>query len=147
MTDTLWYYATGDEQFGPVPLAELKQLVEAGKLSPDDLLWREGMDAWMPAMNLRALFEQDRMPPGPAGPAAPAPALARQRPLESEAPRIRPPDSSATARTPPAGHSLPPLIRGVQLVLWAVCVLVVLVGLVLLTRAFLSAKDAGEEAA
>ena len=39
------------------------------------------------------------------------------------------------------------ILRGTQMVLWGMCVLVVLVGVVLFTRAFLVAKDASEQAA
>ena len=63
MAEVQWYYARNDQQFGPVSAAELKQLADDGKLSPDDLLWREGMDSWNTAINLRGLFS-DEAPPG-----------------------------------------------------------------------------------
>ena len=59
MPEVQWYYARNDQQFGPVSAAELKQLADGGKLSPDDLLWREGMDSWNTAINLRGLFSDD----------------------------------------------------------------------------------------
>ncbi len=46
MAEVQWYYARNDQQFGPVSAAELKQLAEAGRLSPDDLLWRGRMEQW-----------------------------------------------------------------------------------------------------
>ncbi len=43
--------------------------------------------------------------------------------------------------------SLRPILRTTQILLWSMCVLVVLVGVVLFTRAFLIADDRSEEAA
>jgi hypothetical protein len=133
MAEVQWYYARNDQQFGPVSGTELKQLAEAGRLSPDDLLWREGMDAWTTAINLRGLFSEE---PGTVKPAEGAPVTVGQ----AAAGRV--PTSAARAPV-----SLPSLLRTMQTVLWTVCVLVVLSGLVLFTRAFLNAKDAGQEAA
>ena len=56
MPDVQWYYARDDQPMGPVSASELKQLAEVGELKPDDLLWREGMDEWTTAINLRGLF-------------------------------------------------------------------------------------------
>ena len=59
MADIQWYYARNDEPFGPVSATELKQLADSGQLAPDDLLWREGMEAWTTAVNLRGLFSPE----------------------------------------------------------------------------------------
>lgn len=53
-----WYYARDDEQQGPVSSAILRKLVANGEISPDDLVWREGMDDWVPARQLKGLFSQ-----------------------------------------------------------------------------------------
>lgn len=128
MPDVEWYYARNDKQFGPVSAGELKQLADAGDLAPDDLLWRDGMDAWTTAVNLRGLFEPDSTTVDKS-PIVPAPADIRPR------------------RPPSSGVSLLGFVRFTQVTLWTVCVLVVLVGAVLFTRAFLNARDASEEAA
>lgn len=57
MSPIEWYYAHGDRQAGPVPPAELKQLADGGELLPDDLVWREGMEQWVAARNVKGLFE------------------------------------------------------------------------------------------
>jgi hypothetical protein len=138
MADVQWYYARNDEPFGPVSAAELKQLADAGQLKPDDLLWREGMDAWTTAINLRGLFGSD--PPGDTGTvASSAVAPAGERAV-------------ARPRPPAAGHvsshaRLQSLVRTTQIMLWSMCVLVVLAGVVLFTRSFLGAKDPAQEAA
>jgi len=77
MAASQWYYAKGDRQLGPVTTAELKQLAGSGSLQPDDLIWREGMDDWVPAQNVRGLFgpESKRLPAAaPAPPKAASPA-------------------------------------------------------------------------
>jgi TM2 domain-containing membrane protein YozV len=45
-------------------------MVAAGKLKADDLIWKEGLDNWMPAGKARKLF-----PPTAGGSATAAPAL------------------------------------------------------------------------
>lgn len=48
-----WYVARrgedGNKRYGPVPLSQLRDLLDAGDVRPDDLVWREGMAGWMPA--------------------------------------------------------------------------------------------------
>lgn len=137
MADVQWYYARNDQQFGPVSAAELKHLADAGELSPDDLLWREGMESWATAVNLRGLFSGD---------------AAANTPTAEQAATMAPPDPAAppagdAARAARAGVSLRPILRTTQIMLWSMCVLVVLAGVVLFTRAFLIAEDPAEEAA
>jgi hypothetical protein len=134
MAEVQWYYAKNDQPMGPVSATELQQLVDSGELKPDDLLWREGMEAWTTAINLHGLFNAGEAKP--AGITTPAtirrsderPALARTE------------RGSAQAR-------LQSLVETTQLILWTTCVLVVLVGVVLFTRAFLHAENDSEEAA
>ncbi len=51
-----WYYSRNGEQLGPVSMAELQRLAAGGQLQPDDLVWRDGMHAWIPARTARGLF-------------------------------------------------------------------------------------------
>jgi hypothetical protein len=46
-----WYYSVGDERHGPVPLMDLRQLVLNGQVSPHDLVWKEGLEDWVPVAN------------------------------------------------------------------------------------------------
>ena len=59
-----WYVARrgpdGSKRYGPVPLAELRGLVDADRVRPDDLVWRDGMANWQPAGQCDDLF-----PPAP----------------------------------------------------------------------------------
>nr|BAL53261.1 hypothetical protein HGMM_F06C06C06 [uncultured Planctomycetota bacterium] len=42
---------------GPFSPRELKNLAHRGELSPDDLVWNEELDHWVPAGRIRGLFE------------------------------------------------------------------------------------------
>lgn len=58
MSPVQWYYSHGDEKEGPILPADLKQLATGGVLFPDDLVWREGMEQWVAARNVKGLFDQ-----------------------------------------------------------------------------------------
>jgi ABC-type Co2+ transport system permease subunit len=135
MAEVQWYYARDDQQFGPVSAIELKQLADDGRLAPDDLLWREGMDTWATAINLRGLFAE--------APATPNAKIAA--PTAMITPAVRPHHDANVPSAAPA--SLRFILRATQIMLWSMCVLVVLSGIVLFTRAFLIAKGPAEEAA
>ena len=49
MAEGEWYYAKNNQQQGPVPLANLTDLLRTGQLSGTDLVWRPGMANWLPA--------------------------------------------------------------------------------------------------
>lgn len=51
-----WYYSSnGSEQTGPVTQAQLVDLFNAGELTRDSLVWREGLGGWLP---LRRFFDE-----------------------------------------------------------------------------------------
>jgi hypothetical protein len=60
-----WYYSVGGQRSGPVTGADLKQLAQAGRLGPDDLVWKDGMAEWQPASKLKGLFPPPAPRPGP----------------------------------------------------------------------------------
>ena len=94
MSPVEWYYAHDNQQSGPVSAVELKQLAVAGRLLPDDLVWREGMTEWSVARNVRGLFGDSAVGPASAAPqaAAAAPSAAPPPPATS-APLRHPFDS------------------------------------------------------
>jgi GYF domain 2 len=59
-----WYVARrgqdGNKRYGPVPLQQLRELVDTGRVQSGDLVWREGMGEWQRADQCEALF-----PPAP----------------------------------------------------------------------------------
>lgn len=44
-----WFYAKNDQQEGPLPAQEIRDLLEQGTLSPDTLVWTNNMPDWLPA--------------------------------------------------------------------------------------------------
>ena len=60
-----WYYSIGGQRSGPITGADLKQLAQAGKIGPDDLVWKDGMPEWRPAARVKGLVPP---PPPRAGP-------------------------------------------------------------------------------
>jgi len=71
MAPVEWYYAQDDKQIGPVSASEMKRLADAGILKPDDLVWREGMGEWIPASNVKGLFDEEIPVPPKSVPAPP----------------------------------------------------------------------------
>ena len=43
-----WYYAENNDRRGPVEDAAFQDLVRAGTIKPETLVWREGMPNWIP---------------------------------------------------------------------------------------------------
>ncbi len=59
MSEAIWYFADGDVERGPVTEAQLRALIGTDNLKPDDLVWKEGMEDWMPAGEIPGLFVSD----------------------------------------------------------------------------------------
>ncbi len=66
MAEPKWFYGRGGQQTGPLSVAEMRDLVARGQITPTDMVWREGMPNWIPASQAA-----DLMPSSQA--AAPAP--------------------------------------------------------------------------
>jgi len=64
---TEWYYSQGGEQHGPVSGGELEELAASAKVLPSDLVWKEGMDEWKPAAQVKGLLPETP-PPLPGSP-------------------------------------------------------------------------------
>ena len=57
-----YYVAVKDEQTGPYSMSELRRMAGDGSLTRDSLVWKEGMEEWIPAgemENLVKLFGSD----------------------------------------------------------------------------------------
>lgn len=59
MSEPVWYYARGEVERGPFTSPQIKALAQAGKIRRDDLVWKEGMENWTAAQELRELFPAD----------------------------------------------------------------------------------------
>ena len=43
-----WFYAKDDEQHGPIPFLQIKNMVASGQLGAEDLVWNESLNDWIP---------------------------------------------------------------------------------------------------
>lgn len=65
-----WFYESGGKQQGPISDDALNDLLARGEITPETLVWREGMETWTPLGQARAASAP--VPePEPAPPAAP----------------------------------------------------------------------------
>lgn len=53
---TRWYRIIDGEKDGPFDPSHLKSLADSGELLPVDLVWRDGLEEWMPARKVKGLF-------------------------------------------------------------------------------------------
>ncbi|HEY4310048.1 MAG TPA: DUF805 domain-containing protein [Pirellulales bacterium] len=53
-----WFYSQGGNRVGPVSAAQLRQFAESGTITPDDWVWKQGMQDWIPARRINGLFPQ-----------------------------------------------------------------------------------------
>src|SRR5438067_12203901 len=67
-----WYYARGNDQFGPVTIDQLKSLIGTGQVQMADLVWTEGMAQWGAAQAVPELVAQTT--PNPYASTLPPPA-------------------------------------------------------------------------
>jgi hypothetical protein len=73
-----WYYESGGQQQGPVTETDLDRLLSESKITPDTLVWREGMSGWTPLRVAR---------PAAAPASAPLPPAATGLRLEPSVPQ------------------------------------------------------------
>lgn len=62
-TAVAWFYHAGGQQFGPVAGTEIRRLLMAGELNPDDMVWREGLESWAAIRNVPELEPRSAFAP------------------------------------------------------------------------------------
>ncbi len=130
-----WYYATDEQQSGPIGLTELQQLAASGKLRPTDLVWRDGMHQWAPAEVTRGLFTEQHLPPPPAPPLSPQPEPAAPAHAPAEGPGSRPIDRRPRpGKRAPAGMSTGAKVALIGGIAGAVLLVIVVIFVVALSN-------------
>ncbi|MFO0969037.1 MAG: GYF domain-containing protein [Gemmataceae bacterium] len=98
-----WYFALeGQQPQGPVSLDDLRRMVDAGRLTDRDVVWRSGSPEWLPVARTPELANGRGAPPPRRGTPPPAPRegiLADTRPPRAATPGPAPRDG-ASARPP-----------------------------------------------
>jgi hypothetical protein len=86
-----WHRLVGGKPEGPFPAEDLRRLASIGQFGPTELVWRQGMPAWVPAGRIADLFPPAVAPPSlppPSGMSAPTgmrPALAGSAAVDPDA--------------------------------------------------------------
>jgi uncharacterized RDD family membrane protein YckC len=68
-----WYVGKGGKKHGPFTNDQLKKLAADGKIDRTDLLWKEGMEKWVPCSSAKGLFSA--VAAAPLSPSPPPPAF------------------------------------------------------------------------
>lgn len=48
-----WYYAAGGQQQGPVDDTQFETLIRSGQITPETLVWHDGLPSWQPLRQVR----------------------------------------------------------------------------------------------
>ena len=48
-----WFFVNAGQQAGPISDIQLDEYILGGKILPDTLIWREGMESWLPCKDAR----------------------------------------------------------------------------------------------
>lgn len=78
-----WFVYKNGKQHGPIPLSKLKDVATQGRITPEDLVWCEGLDDWTPAGRIKDLFRKPAPVPPPLPPPLPAATPPTQAPPEN----------------------------------------------------------------
>lgn len=79
-TDTAeWYAESQGQRVGPMQKTQLATMAAEGKLTPETLVWHEGLSGWTPAGKLSELGDvfKKAPPPLPSRPSGPPPLPSR----------------------------------------------------------------------
>lgn len=120
-----WHYSVQGNRSGPVGAAELKRLADSGRLSPADLVWKEGLQNWVPASNVKGLFpNRPAGPPPLPGGGVPAPTADDLKPKVEAAARATADAAKAAIKTlaaskPIAGFHIQRAVLGASAILGA----------------------------
>lgn len=53
-----WYYTHSEQQLGPVSKVRLAELASSGAIGSNNLIWKDGLDNWIPASTVKGLLPQ-----------------------------------------------------------------------------------------
>jgi hypothetical protein len=63
MAERSWFFASNGQQQGPVPEAQFRDSIARGAITPDTLVWTEGMSGWQKAGDVPGLMSSGARPP------------------------------------------------------------------------------------
>ena len=101
--EKVWFYAKGDQQFGPYLASELRAIAASGQLTPTDLIWKQGLPQWLPVSSVKGLMPAAQTINPPPLPSAQK-NITAPRPLASVKPST--PQASSTTQVLPKALKL-----------------------------------------
>lgn len=107
MSDAIWYYAQNDQERGPVSATELRSMAASGKLRGSDLVWKEGMEIWTAASQVKGLLPEAATPPAGTSDSAARPRSAVRDSNREAGPREAGPREARWIDGPPADDATP----------------------------------------
>jgi hypothetical protein len=63
MAERSWFFASNGQQQGPVGEAQFRDLIARGSVTPDTLVWTDGMSGWQRAAEVPGLMASASRPP------------------------------------------------------------------------------------
>ncbi|WP_461207171.1 DUF4339 domain-containing protein [Clostridium sp. DL1XJH146] len=57
-----WFYYLNEEKVGPFCAEEIKDFLQEGKIEYHTLLWKDGMDAWLPSHKIHTFIKVVNIP-------------------------------------------------------------------------------------
>jgi hypothetical protein len=67
MAERSWFFASNGQQQGPIPETQLRDLIARGAVTPDTLVWTDGMSGWQRASDIPGLISGAHPPAMPQG--------------------------------------------------------------------------------
>ncbi len=104
-----WFYAKNGSQQGPVETEALKAMLARGEISPNDLIWRDGMGDWTPAGRVAEIATAVASPASEQTPYTPPAAASYTAPTSYAAPASYAPGQLP----PPAGLAIASMCCGI----------------------------------
>lgn len=102
-----WFYFKDGNKQGPISGAQLREMVQGGKIQPTDQLWREGLQKWVSASKVKGLFA-NKVPQNPIPTAPPAAEITSSSDFDwlntTDQPSTEPPTTPPTIPPPPPDY-------------------------------------------
>ena len=108
-----WFYELDGFRRGPVASGELKKIADSGAVSPETLIWRDGLEEWVKAGAVRGLFATTSPTAVRSQLAAPAQSTATPA-AQPAPPQPRPQYASPPAAQP--DHGWHPFDKAIELI-------------------------------
>ena len=104
MSELAWYYGKDDKAVGPVPESKLRELMTAGTVTGEMLVWSEDLKNWTPLSKVEQLLHPPVAIEGKS-PSSSEPRLKRRMPT---VPPLLPPSAQGTTQPTTPAEEKPP---------------------------------------